>query len=85
MALTLRPELEVRIRRKVDSEGYQTVDQLLESALDRLDEANCGLTLKEFQAKINEGWDAAERGDTISGEEFETEMDAWRARVNAGL
>lgn len=85
MALTLRPDIEGRIQRKLKVEGYQDVDQLIESALDRLDEANCGLTLAEIRAKIDEGLEAAERGDTISGEDFEAEMDAWRARVNATL
>jgi hypothetical protein len=54
-------------------------------ASNRLDEANCGLPLREFQARIDEGWKAAERGDTISSEEFEAEMGAWRAGVNLNI
>jgi hypothetical protein len=84
MTLTLKPELDARIQQKLN-EGYETVDQLIESALDRLDEANCGLTLREIQQKIDEGWEAVERGDTISGEELEAELDEWRAKVNARL
>ncbi len=87
MALMLKPELEGRIQRKLESGGYDTVDQLIESVLDRLDddEAISGMTMAEIQSKIEEGWAAAERGDTISGEDFEAEMDAWRARVHARL
>ena len=75
MALNVRPEIEVRVQQKL-MEGYRDVDQLIESALDRLDEANCGMTLAEVRAKIDEGWAAAERGDTISAEDFEAKVDA---------
>jgi antitoxin ParD1/3/4 len=87
MALMLRPELEGRIQRKLESGDYETVEHLIESALDRLDDDHAlgGMTLVEVQSKIEEGWAAAERGDTISGEDFEAEMDAWRARVSARL
>jgi predicted transcriptional regulator len=84
MELTLKPELEERIQQKL-SEGYDSVDQLIESALDRLDEANRGLTMGEIRSRIDEGWAAADRGESISGEEFEAEMDAWRAKVDAAL
>ena len=84
MAMTLKPELEERIQQKLH-EGYASVDDVIASALDRLEEANCGLTLTEFQAKIDVGWEAAERGDTISSKDFEAGMDEWRAKVNARL
>ena len=83
----VKPELEGRIQQKVQSGDYETVDELIESVLDRSDDDQAigGMALAEVQDKIEEGWAAAERGDTISGEDWEAEMDAWRARVDAGL
>jgi predicted transcriptional regulator len=84
IALTLSPELEVRIQQKL-TEGYRTVDELIEFALDQLDEVRGVTNIPALQSKIDGGWDAAERGDTISSEDFEAEMDQWRAKVNAQL
>jgi len=87
MTLTPTPAVEERIQDLLDSGEFKTVDDVLTAALDRLavDRIVQSIGLTEFQRKIDEGWEAAERGDTISGEEFEAGMDAWRARVNAGL
>jgi hypothetical protein len=38
------------------------------------------LSREELNAKLEESFAAVERGETISGEEYEAEMDAWRAR-----
>jgi predicted transcriptional regulator len=84
MALTLSPKLEVRIQQKL-AEGYRSVDELIEFALDRLDEVSDLTGSTALRAKIDEGWEAAERGDTISSKDFEAEMDEWRAKVNAQL
>lgn len=82
MAMTLSPALEKRIQRMVDG-GYQDAEQVVESALDLLEETNGITSLREMRDRIDEGWQAAERGDTISSEEFALQMDAWRAKVNA--
>ena len=87
MALTINPELEGRIQRMLDTGDYKTADHLIESALDRLGDDNAigGMMLSDVHTSIEEGWAAAERGDTISGEDLELELDAWRTRMNARL
>lgn len=87
MTLTPAPAVEERIQDLLDTGEFKSVDEVLAAALDRLvvDRIVQSVGLAEFQRKIDEGWEAAERGDTVSGEEFEAEMDVWRAKINARI
>lgn len=71
MELTITPELETLIQRKLDSGEYETPQQVLENAVYRLnfDDAEISWDTAEPQAAIDKGWEEAERGETMSGEE----------------
>jgi antitoxin ParD1/3/4 len=86
MELTITPELESLIQRKLNSGKYETPQQVIESALSRLDEkdVDLGMSTAEFQALIDEGWNEAERGETISGEEARSRLVANRAARQRG-
>jgi len=87
MTLTVTPATEERIQYLLNGGEYESVDQLLSAALDRLavDEVVQSIGLVEFQKKLDESWAAAERGEFVSSEELEAELDEWRAKVNASL
>jgi len=87
MTLTPAPAVEERIQDLLNTGEFNSVDEVLAAALDRLavDRVVQSVGLAEFQRKIDEGWESAERGDTLSGEEFEAEMDAWRAKINGRI
>lgn len=72
MELTITPELEGLIQRKLDSGEYETPQQVFENAVYRLNQDDAdfsGWSTAELQAAIDEGWEEAERGETVSGEE----------------
>jgi antitoxin ParD1/3/4 len=86
MDLTITPELESLILRKLNSGKYETPQQVIESAVSRLNEKDVelGMSAAEFQALIDEGWDEAERGETISGEEARLRLAANRTARQRG-
>jgi len=72
MELTITPELEGLIQRELDSGRYETPQQVLENAVYRLNQDDAdflGWGTAELQAAIDEGWEEAERGETMSGDE----------------
>ncbi len=81
MELTITPEIEGVIQRKLESGQYETPQQVLESAFHRLDEddADFGWSSEELQAAVDIGWEQAERGDTITGSEARRELARLRA------
>jgi len=79
MNVSLTPELEKYVSDKVASGRYTSASEVVREALrllereeksrkEQLDEFN-----RELQARIN----AVERGEFITGEEFEREIDEW--------
>jgi antitoxin ParD1/3/4 len=85
MELTLSPELEHRLELRLREGRWKTASEVLETALDILDDmdGHSVMSRDELNAKLEESFAAAERGDTISGEDLEAEMDAWRAKLSA--
>jgi len=82
MELTITPELEQMIRRKLDSGEYDTPQQVIENALHRLnqDESDfLGWSTAELQAAIDEGWEEAERGELMTGDEARARLAEMRA------
>ncbi len=62
MAVTLSPQLEELVRRKVESGLYQSAGEVLEEALRLLDERDHWATL---QAELNQGFDQLDRGEGV--------------------
>ena len=76
MNITLKPEQEALIQAKVKSGQYQTVDDVIQAALDLLDEQDKAdeQWLIETRAKVEEGIVSLERGEGIDGETFVNQL-----------
>ena len=72
MNISLTPELESLVQKKVKSGRYNSASEVVREALrlfadqERLREAR----LQLVRRKIEEGWADAQRGDLIDGEDF---------------
>jgi antitoxin ParD1/3/4 len=84
MQLTVPPDLETLINRRLSSGGYTNAEDVLRRALQVLD-AEESWTEEErsaLAAHIEEGYLQAERGELIDGEqdqrEIQTMKDGWR-------
>ncbi len=86
MTLTPTPANEERIQYLMDSGEFATVDDVLAAALDRLavDRIVQDIGLAEFQRMLDEGWEQAERGETMSGDEARAYLARARAERNGG-
>ncbi|MEO7028676.1 MAG: hypothetical protein ABI147_04670 [Acidobacteriaceae bacterium] len=86
MELTLTPALESLIQRKLDSGEYETPQQVIESAVSRLNEKDVDLGMRAalLQALIDEGWNEAERGETMSAGEARSRLAARRVARRRG-
>ncbi len=84
MELTITPEIEGVIRRKLERGQYQTPQEVLESAVHRLDEDDADFvwSTAELQAAVDVGWSQAERGETVSGDEARAELSKLRSERN---
>jgi Arc/MetJ-type ribon-helix-helix transcriptional regulator len=71
MTVTLSPELEGLIQRKLDSGEYETPQQVIENAVYRMGKnpVDPGMGAAELQAFVDEGWEEAERSETVPGDE----------------
>ena len=76
MEIRLRPELAELIKQDVERGSYQTVDEFVERAVSMLHEHEAWLAQNqaEIEAKIGEGYGAAQRGELI-------DADAVRSRL----
>jgi Arc/MetJ-type ribon-helix-helix transcriptional regulator len=85
MALTLTPAVEHRLEVRLREGRWKTASEVMETALDLLDDMDDLIVVsrEELNAKLEESFAAVERGETISSEEYEAEMDAWRASLGA--
>ena len=72
MNITLKPEQEALIHAKLQSGQYQTVDDVIQAALDLLDEQDKAdeQWVIETREKVDEGIVSLERGEGINGETF---------------
>lgn len=76
MNITLKPEQEALIHSKLQSGQYQTVDDVIQAALDLLDEQDKAYEewVIETRAKVDEGIASLERGEGIDGETFVNQL-----------
>ena len=81
----LTPELERRIDRERQRGGYTTAVEVLSEAMDALEDRKSDFIAfrAELNAKLDESFAAVERGEVISGEELEAELDQWAAAIRA--
>jgi antitoxin ParD1/3/4 len=76
MNVSLTPELEKLVTRKVESGLYQSASEVIREGLRLLDDHDHlrELQLTEVRKKIQTGLDQLDRGEGISGEEVYAEM-----------
>lgn len=76
MKITLRPEQEALIHAKLQSGQYQSVDDVIQAALDLLDEQDKAYEewVIETRVKVDEGIASLERGEGIDGETFVNQL-----------
>ena len=81
MDLTLTPELEQRIRRQLESGRFNDAVELVSTAMDAIESFPLprGMQQAEFQRLLEEGCEAADRGDTVSAEEAKQQLADVRA------
>jgi predicted transcriptional regulator len=79
MQLNIPPDLETLINKRLASGGYESVEDVLRRALEAQDEGS--LTEEErraLSAHIEEGYQQAERGRLIDGEQARREIQAMK-------
>lgn len=78
MTIQLKPELEELIRQDVLRGPYRSVDEFVERAVSQLHEQEAWLAVHrdEIHRKIEEGWQAAERGELSSEGDVQARMEA---------
>jgi len=84
MQLTVPPDLETLINKRISSGGYANAEDVLRSALASQDaeESWTDEEFRAFSAHIEEGYLQAERGELIDGaqahREIQTMKEEWR-------
>jgi Arc/MetJ-type ribon-helix-helix transcriptional regulator len=83
MELTITPEMERTIQHEIERGPFSSPTEVVATALIRLREERdfVPMSRAELDAKLEASIAAADRGETISSEEFEAEMDRWRASI----
>lgn len=79
MTIELRPDIEDLVRQDMQAGMYRSVEEYLEKAVLLLHSQEVWLSAHrdEIAAQIEEGWQAAKRGDSIDAEQLK---DALRER-----
>ena len=78
MKINLRPELEELIRQDVQRGPYQSVDEFVEHAVSMLHEQEAWLAERsaKIRGKIQQGYDAAQRGELIDSDQARSTLEA---------
>ena len=78
MNVHLTAELEQLIQSRVQSGRYGSASDVVREALRLLEQRDEELALRkeEIRKKIDEGWDAARRGEVVDGDEVFDRVDA---------
>ena len=81
MELALTPELEQRIQQQLDSGRFNSAVELVSTALDAIESFPllAGMQQADFERLLEEGCEAADRGETVSADEAREHL----ARVRA--
>jgi antitoxin ParD1/3/4 len=76
MTIELKPEIEALIQERLESGVYASPQQVIERALDFLaiEEDWLAANRGEIGARIQEGWDEAERGELFDGDDVRADM-----------
>lgn len=76
MNITLNPDQEAFIHAKLQSGQYQTVDDVIQAALNLLEEQDKAHAewVAETRIKVEEGISSLERGEGIDGETFVNQL-----------
>ena len=86
MELNIPPDLETLINKRLSSGGYSNAEDVLRRALEAQD-AEESWTDEErhaFSAHIEEGYQQAERGEVIDGEQARREIQAMKEKWREG-
>jgi antitoxin ParD1/3/4 len=78
MNVHLTPELEQLVQSKVKSGRYNSASEVVREALRLLEQRDEVFTLRkdEIRKQIEEGWQAAKRGELVDGDEVFDRIDA---------
>ena len=78
MNINLTSELEQLVQRRVESGHYNSPHEVLREALRLLEHRDAVFTLRKDQIRkqIEEGWQAAQRGELVDGDEVFDRIDA---------
>ena len=78
MTLALKPEIEALINKRIESGAFATPEEVVECALELLSAQEHWLANNRDQiaADIQDGWDAAQRGELIDGDQVQLQMEA---------
>jgi antitoxin ParD1/3/4 len=85
MDIRLKPEMEEMIRQDVERGAYRNADEFVEHAVKLLHEEEAWLAENgsEIRAKIEQGYDSAQRGELLDSDRVRQEMEqrkrAWIA------
>lgn len=76
MEIRLRPELAELIKQDVQRGPYETVDEFVEQAVSMLHEQEAWLAENraEIEAKVGEGYAAAQRGELVDPDEVRSKL-----------
>lgn len=76
MEIRLRPELADLIKQDVQRGAYASVDDFVEQAVSNLHEQEAWLAANrtDIQAKIQEGYEAAQRGELLDPDEVRSKL-----------
>jgi antitoxin ParD1/3/4 len=78
VVIELKPETEALINKRIASGAFATPEQVVERALELLSAEEDWLTDHgdQIAAEIQEGWDAAQRGELVDGDQVRLRMHA---------
>jgi antitoxin ParD1/3/4 len=80
MTVELKPEIEAQIQKQIQSGAFSSVEEVIERALEFLNAQEDWLTDNrvEIAARIQEGWEEAQRGELTDGEDVRAEMQQFK-------
>jgi len=72
MNVSLSARLERFVQKEVDNGRYNSTSEVVREAIQLLEQRERfrQTRLQDIRKKINDGWEAIQRGDVIDGEEF---------------
>jgi Arc/MetJ-type ribon-helix-helix transcriptional regulator len=83
MELALPPELEQRIQQQLESGRFNSAEELVSTALDAIESFPLPERMQQadFHRLLEEGCEAADRGETVSPEEATQHLASVRAKL----